>query len=182
MTAAPFILGVIALYNWMIAPHVGYLHAMQRLEPVLGRMAGELDAVSGGLDEKLSRMQAVRRELETVREGLFTREESRVFAHDLQALVGRAGCTLVAIGFTCEGVARTDDPNTPCLVEVSRAELTVQGQYEQIITLLQTLRDRREHVWIDSCRMDLVDPRDGQLKCQLGLTIYASLEPGELRK
>ena len=65
-------------------------------------------------------------------------------------------------------------------MEVSHTNLTVSGQYEQIVSLLQTLRDRRQKVWVDSCRMDLLDPRGGGLKCQFGLTTYALLETGEL--
>ncbi|MEN6338189.1 MAG: hypothetical protein ABFE01_28360, partial [Phycisphaerales bacterium] len=102
ITAAPFVIGAIALYNWVISPHIGYLHAMQRLEPVMGRMADELDAVAGTLNEKLSTMRALRSELAKAREGLFSPEASAAFLRDLQALVETTGCRMTEADFTRE--------------------------------------------------------------------------------
>jgi hypothetical protein len=178
--AAPFVIAVAALYNWVISPHVGYLHAMQRLEPVMGRMAEEVDTVCGSLEEKLSTMRTLRGELAHLDGGLFTPEEAKAFLHDLQALVEKTGCVMTAADFARDKDARTaEDPNAPVAVETSHADLTVAGHYEQIVSLLRTLRDRRQKVWVDSCRLDLVDPRTGRLECQFGLTIYAAVQPGE---
>ena len=181
LTAAPFVIGVAALYNWVVSPHVGYLHAMQRLEPVMDRMADELGAVSGCLDEKLATMRALRGELAMLQEGLFTREESKAFFHDLQVFVEETGCVMTKVDFTRDKITKgTEDPNVPVVVEACRADLTVAGQYEQVVALLRTLRERPRKVWIDSCRLDLVEPRSGRLECQLGLTLYALVQPGEL--
>jgi len=183
LTAAPFVIAVAALYNWVISPHVGYLHAMQRLKPVMERMAEELDAVCGSLDEKLSTMRAMRGELAKVEEGLFTPEQSKAFLHNLQALVEESGCVVTTVDFTREkDLKRAEDPNVPVTVETSHADLTVAGQYEQIVALLRMLRERPQKVWVDSCRLDLVDPRTGRLECQFGLTLYAALQLGELPK
>jgi hypothetical protein len=180
-TAAPLVIAVAALYNWVISPHVCYLHAVQRLEPVVGRMCDELGTVSGGLDGKLSTMRTLRGELAQVRKGLFTPEERETFLRDVQVLVEETGCTMTLADFTRKDDAkRPHDPNTPVLVEPAHADLTVGGQYEQIVALLQTLRGMPQRVWIDSCRLDLVDPPSGRLEGQFGLTIYAVLEPGEL--
>jgi len=181
LTAAPFLIGVLAVYNWVISPHIGYLHAMRRLEPVVDRMAEELDAVSGGFDEKCSTMRKLRGELAEVREGLFTREESKAFIRDLQTLVGKAGCTMVAADFTCGKKAKeTEDPNVPVVVEALYANFTMMGQYEQIVAFLQMLREGQQKVWVDSCRIDLRDPRSGRLECRLGLAIYIVRQPGGL--
>jgi hypothetical protein len=181
LTAAPFVLAAAALYNWVIAPHVGYLHAMQRLEPVMDRMADELDAVSGSLDERLSTMRTLRGELAKVQEGLFGPEESEAFLRGLQALVETTGCAMTEADFTQEKEAkRTEDPNVPVCLKASHADLTVAGSFDQIVSLLRMLQQQRQKVWVDSCRLDLVEPRKGRLQCQLGLTIYAHLQPGEL--
>ncbi len=178
LTAAPFVIGAVALYNWVISPHVGYLHAMQRLEPVMEKMAGELDALSEGLGEKLGTLRTLQTELAKTREGLFTPDESRQFRRDLQALVETTGCMMLAADFTQneEEDPALEDPNTPVLVEASHADLTVAGSYEQIVSLLQTLREQRQKIWVDSCDLDLVDPRNGRLECRFGLTIYAILQ------
>jgi hypothetical protein len=180
LTAAPFILGAAALFNWVVSPHVGYLHAMQRLEPVMGRMAEELDAISGNLDEKLATMRTLRNELTQVRQGLFTPDEARTFLHDLQTLVEATGCVMTEADFTQEEDAKgVQDPNALIAIEASHADLIVTGSYEQIVSLLRTLQQRRQKVWVDTCRLALVDPRNGRLECQLALTLYALLQPGE---
>ena len=181
LAAAPFLIGAVALYNWVISPHVGYLHAMQGLQPVMDRMVEELDVVSEGLSEKRRTMRRMHDELARVREGLFTREESKAFVHDLQALVTKAGCVLVAADFALgKEPTEIEDPNVPVAIEALHADLTMAGQYEQITSLLQTLREWRRKVWVDSCQIDLVDPRNGRLECRLGLTIYIVRQPGEL--
>lgn len=180
MAAAPLIIGAVALYNWTISPHVGYLHAMQRLQPVMGRMAEELDAIHGTLEEKRSTMRSLQRDLGRTRDGLFTPEESTAFLRSLQALAESTGCTMVGADFTVEEEAdRISDPNTPVIAKASHVDLTVTGSYEPIVLLLQTLRERRQKVWVDSCNLNLADPRRGRLECQLGLTIYVVLQSGE---
>ncbi len=181
LAAAPFVIGAVALYNWVISPHVGYLHAMQRLEPVMGRVAGELDAISEGLADKLSTLRTLQTSLAKTREGLFTADESTMFLRDLQTLVETTGCVMIAADFTRDEEAPAiEDPNVPVIVEASHADLTVAGFYEQIVSLLRTLRERRQKVWVDSCDLNLVDPRNGRLECQFGLTVYAVLQSGEL--
>ena len=181
LTAAPFVIGVVALYNWAISPHVGYLHAMQRLEPVMDRMVQELDVVNETLDEKCTTMRNLQAELARVREGLFTRQQSKAFVHELQALAGKAGCAVVAADFTCEKDAnKREDPNTPAVVETLHVDLTTEGEYDQIVAFLRMLQERPQKVWVDSCQIDLVDSCLGRLECRLGLTIYVAVQPGEI--
>jgi hypothetical protein len=181
LTAAPFVIGAMALYNWAISPHVGYLHAMQRLEPVMDRMVEELNVVGETLEEKRSTMRNLRAELATVREGVFTREQSKAFVHDLQTLVGKAGCVMVAADFTCDkDVNERDDPNVPPAVEALHADFTMEGQYDQIVAFLQMLREKPQKVWVDSCQIDFVDSGRGPLECRLGLTIFVAVQLGEL--
>lgn len=181
MTAALFLIGAAAAYNWVISPHVGYLHAVQRLEPVMDRMAQERDAIGGTRDEKLSKLGTLEGEMAAVREEFFTREGAKTFIHDLQALVENAGCTMVTADFTRQKKTDTAaDPNLPFLFASSHADLKVVGDYGQIIGLFQSLREQRQKIQIDFCRMDLLDPRSGRLECRLGLTICTLLPSGEL--
>ena len=180
LTAAPFLISLVALYNWVISPQVGYLRAVQRLEPVVTRMAEELDAVEGARDEKISTMRGLQAELAKVREGLFTCRESKAFIQDLPAILGKTGCAVVAVDFSVD-VQETDDPNAVVVVETLHADCTLVGGYEQIVALLQLLRQNRQKVWVDSCRMDHADSRGERLECQLGLTLYIALQPGGFR-
>lgn len=182
LTAAPFVIGAVALYNWVISPHIGYLHAMQRLQPVMGQMAEQLDEISAGLDEKREKLRTLQTGMVEIRDGLFTPDEAKQYCRDLQALVEATGCTMISADFTRDGTEEPpgEDPNVPLIVETSHADLAVAGSYDQIVRLLQTFRERRQKVWLDSCDLNLVDPRHGRLECQFGLTLYAVLTSGEL--
>jgi len=181
LPVALVVIGAIAMYNWMVRPHVSYLHAVQRLEPVVGQMADERDRICGTLDARLERLRAMRRELAEVRGGLFTRDELKGFIPDLQSLVEQTGCAVVMADFSdgTETRPARGAGSQAAEVKASRANLTVLGRYDQIITLLERLRSNRRKVYVDSCRLELSDARLGQLKCQLALTTYAVLESGE---
>lgn len=173
---APFVIGAAAIYNWVISPHVGYLHAMQRLEPVMDRMADEVGRVSGALDEKRSGLRAMQRELAESRRQLFTQDESRRFIHDLQDLVENAGCAVIAVDFTGDDdTAVATDPNVSVAVRSFCLGVTAIGQQEQIVALLRSLRERRPRVWVHSCRLEPHDSHGGRLKACLSLALDAAI-------
>ena len=175
---APFVIGTVALYNWVISPHVGYLHAMQRLEPVLSTMAEAASRVSGTLGEKHASLRALQRELAESQSGLFPYEESKLFIHDLQDLVETAGCTVMAVDVTDGREApAAPDPNAPVAARSLRLDVTAAGQQEQVVALLQSLRQRRPKVWVASCRLELRDPDGGRLEVRLGLALDAATPP-----
>lgn len=183
MTAAPLIIGMAAAYNWLIAPHVGYLHAMQRLEPVMDEMAHEGDLIGKVRDKKIAKLDALRTTLAAIHEELFTYEEAKAFIQSLQTVVERSGCTMAKADFVHEKRAGSaTDPNLPVRVEPFGVDVTVIGEYGRIITLLELLWDQRQRIRVDSCLMDLLDPRTGRLECRFRLTIYALLPSGELPK
>jgi len=181
LAVALCLIGAVAVHNRVVSPHIGYLHAMQRLEPVLDRMAEELEAVDETREEKLSTARGLQAELARVREGLFTPEEAAAFTHDLPTLIENTGCTMSEVDLTSTGDSeQTDDPHATVAVRALNVDCTVMGQYEQIVALLQSLHQRRQKVWVDSCEIDLLDPRGGRLKCRLGLTIFIMLQLGGL--
>jgi hypothetical protein len=171
-----------AAYDSVISPHIGYLRAMRRLEPAMNRMAGELDNICGTLEERLVTLRTMRQDLAEVQQKCFTYSECRQFMHDLQDLVEKTGCALVAAHFAAADDSKA--PNTrPCTaVQPFHIDLTVTGQYEEMITLFQGLRTAPQKVWVDSHRMDLLDPARGQMELQIHLTIHAVLRPDELQK
>jgi hypothetical protein len=171
-----------AAYDGVISPHIGYLCAMQRLEPAMDRMAGELDMICDTLEERLAALRSMRRELAETQERCFTYDECRQFMHVLQDLVEKAGCALVAADFTHEADSGTTKADAFAVVQSFHVDLTVTGQYEELIALFQGLGEGPQRIWVDSCRMGLLDPARGQMELQIDLTIHAVLRPEELRR
>jgi hypothetical protein len=179
LSTALLIIGAIAVCNWVAWPYVGYLHAVQQLEPVVGQMAEEKDRIHGNLDTKLLQARAMERELADIRAGLFRGAEVAEFFRNLPMLVEQTGCLIVLADFTDgdAGPARRGDK--PDALEASHANLTVLGQYEQLIALLERLQNDRRKVWVDSCRVERYDAGRGLCRCQLAVTIYALAEGGD---
>lgn len=181
LLAAGFVIALAAAYNWVIAPHLGYLHAMERLEPAVNTMAGELGRISDTLDERWSRLRRLRRELAESRMQCFTAEECRRFMQALQDRVEEAGCLTVAVDFTRDDPPTADArPSAP--VQACHVDLTVVGKYEQMIMLFQELREGQEKIGVDSYRLDLLDSTRRQMELQIRLAIHAVLPPDEVQR
>lgn len=180
LSAALIVIGAVAMYGWTVAPHVGYLRAVQRLKPAVAEMAAEKHRICGTLDAKRLKLRTVQQELARVREQVFTREQARVFLRDLQPLVEQTGCGLVVADFTGgDDAGQAREPRKPAAARASHVSLTVQGQYDQLVALVERLRSNRQKVWVDSCHIERFPARPGQLRCRLALTMYTLLDPGE---
>jgi hypothetical protein len=172
-SGALILIGVLTLYNWVLAPHLGCLHAKQRLGAVVGQVAQEKDRICSTLDEKVSQWHTLQREATERDEGVLTADQAKTFGRGLPRLVEEAGCTVLLADFAPKGKAeRTEDPNGPVVIAASHLNLSVAGQPEQISLLLRRLGDHRPRIWVDSCQLDDADGKAGRMECSLTLTLY----------
>ena len=172
-SAALMVVGLLALYNWVLSPHVRYLHAMQRFGSAVTRVAEESDRISSSLDAKVAQWRTLQREMAEMNESLFTADTAEAFVRGLLALVEETGCTVVLADFT--GSAKAEpigEPNAPIALAVSHLELAASGQPDQIVALLERLENHRPRVSIDSCQCDFPEGEAGRIECNLVLTTY----------
>lgn len=170
-----------ALYNWILSPHVGYLHAVQRYEPVVDEMARETGLLHKTLDKKRRRLRAQQQELARVYATLFPAADAKAFLGSLEPFVGQAGCKVVAVDFTSptESENRGKPPRESkdsAPATASHVNLTITGSYDQILMLLDRLQTHSRKIWVDTCSLKLSDLRSGRLECRLSLTLYALSE------
>jgi hypothetical protein len=176
-SAALLAIGVLALYNWMLAPHVRYLHAVQRLGPVVGRVTQERERISSTLDGKVGQWRALQRDKAELDEGVFTAQQAKAFLRGLLPLVEETSCVVLRADFNPDArTQRFDEPNLPVVMEVSRMSLDVLGQLEQVSALLQRLRDSQPRAWIDSCQCDFSGGNAGRVECNLALVLYTIVD------
>ncbi len=192
-SAALLIVGVVALYNWVLAPHVGYLRAVQRLEPVVGRVTYERERICSTLDRKVSQWRNLQQAKAELDEGVFTVEQAKAFSRGLLPLVEETGCAVLRADFKPDPrtgppnaefrigdpTQRLDEPNLPVVIEVSRMSLDVLGQRDQVSALLQQLRDRRPRAWIDSCQCDFSGGDASPVECNLTFALYVIIDRQE---
>lgn len=176
-SAALLAVGGLALYNWMLAPHVGYLHAVQQLGPVVGRVTQERERIRGSLDGKVTQWRTLQQDKAKLDEGVFTEEQAKAFVRGLLPVVEKTGCEVLRAEFNPDArMPRLDEPNLPVVIEVSLVNLDVLGQLDQVSALLQQLRDGRPRAWIDSCRCDFPGGDAGQVECNLALALYVIVD------
>jgi hypothetical protein len=174
-SAALILIGVLALYNWVLSPHLGCLHAKQKLGAVVGQVAEEKDRICSTLEEKINQWHALQQEATELDEGVLTAEQAKTFARGLLPLVEEAGCVVILADFVPKGkLERTEDPNGPVVIEASHVNLAAVGQPEQVSTLLQRLGDHRPRIWVDSCQLDFPDGNAKRMECSLTLTLYTT--------
>ena len=173
LSAALLALGVLALCNWVLWPHLGYLHAVQRLAPVVDRMTEERERICGTLDAKVGQWRTLQRDMADLDQGVFTADRAQTFVRGLLPLVEETGCVVVRADFSSDAkVERLGEPNQPMVMEVSQMNLEVLGQSDQVSALLRRLGDSRPRVWIDSCQCDFSGGDSGPVGCSLVLTLY----------
>ena len=175
MSMSLIAVAAIAMYGWIVSPHVAYLHAVQKYEPVVKEAAKEKSNLCTALGLKQRRLQAMRDELSKLRGRLFTPEEAQSFMGGLEASCQKAGCAVTSIGFPGDG-GRSGAANVaePPVVQVRRANFAVLGRYDQIVALFELLQDRSQQVSVDSCRIELLDVASARLKCDLTMTIWVA--------
>jgi hypothetical protein len=173
-------IGVLALYNWVLAPHVGYLHAVQRLGPVVGRVTQERERICRTLDGKVEQWRTLQQDKAELEEGVFTVEQAKAFVRGLLPLVEETGCVVLRADFNPDTrTQRLDEPNLPVVIEVSRMNLDVLGRPDQVSALFQRLRDSRPRAWIDSCQCDFSGGDAGQVECSLALALCTIVDRRE---
>jgi hypothetical protein len=172
-SAALILVGVLALYNWILAPHLGCLQAKHKLSTAIGQVAEEKDRICSTLEAKVSQWHALQQEAAELEAGVFRPEQAQMSVKGLLPLVEGTGCEIVLADFAPKGKPeRTEDPNGPVAIEAAHLNLVATGQPEQVATLLQRLEGRRPRVWVDSCELDFRGGNEGRVECNLLLTLY----------
>jgi len=173
MSAALILLSSITACGWILWPHVTYLHAVQGYGPVVSSIADKKNTMCTAIGAKGRKLQAIQAERDTLRDKFFTVTQAKEFFSRLEHFAQGVGCAVASVDFVFErgqpGTGMSSD--VPTLV-AHRANLTVAGQYEDLIVLFEHIQGHLHDVWIDSCRIELSNADRGRLRCDVALTIW----------
>lgn len=180
ISAAFVILVAIAMYDWIVAPHVAHLHAVQQYESVVAGLAKKNKILSSAVRIKKKNLEQLHEKFAQVQSTLFMANQAKEFFSDLQAISAQAGCTVHSLNLVTAGESSEGEPsNGACGIVTKSALLSVIGGYGNIVRLVEMLKAREQKVWMDSIRMANLDSfgsaqdRDGsgRLKCDMTITI-----------
>jgi len=172
ISAALVVIVAIAVYNWIVAPHVTHLHAVQQYEFVVDDVVKKNKILSSAVRTKKKKLEQLHEEFAQLQGSLFTADKAKEFFSDLQAISVQAGCTVYSLNLvTSERNSEQGQAEDALGIVTKSAILSVIGAYGDIIRLIESLQARQQKVWIDSVKMTSCEDASGQLKCDMTITI-----------
>ncbi len=172
MLAAIVMIGVIAVYNWLVAPHRNYLLAAQKYESAAGNLARKNRIIAKNMKVKTKVLDRLRKELMQTRDGLFDPAEARMFFSDIPAFSQEAGCIVDSLEFlSADPDSDVGRPVKNNRLTTQNAKLSVLGSYSSIVALMNKLQQRAEQVRIDSVTVKPIRRGSSRLKCDMTIAI-----------
>lgn len=177
---ALIIIAAIAMYDWIVAPHVASLSASQRYESVVSSVVKKNKAVALEVEAKTKKLEELYQQLAASKSFLFAHEEAKAFFSDLQAVAEEAGCKVNSLNLVGDKPSSRDKRKTEDTsgIIANRATLTVSGRYNSIFALVEKLQNHAKKVWLDSLEMKIIDFSAGQIECSMTVTVYTIQDKG----
>jgi hypothetical protein len=167
------LIGAIAVYNWIVAPHRNYLLAAQRYESAAGSLAKKSQVVSNNVAMKRKALEELQAKFKQVRGRLFNPVEAGRFFSNIQNKSEEVNCIIRSLTFSPGSSASSADRSEAnSYITAQRATLSVLGGYGNIVALMNKLQDCSKQVCIDSVRINSDNKNSGYLECDMTITIY----------
>jgi len=177
MFSAIVIIGTIAVYSRVVAPHKNYLLAAQKNESAIGYLMKKNKDIGNKVALKWKKLGKLQEKLEKIHLKFFDSVEAKEFFSNIQAFVEESGCALSPLQFShAYSTPSTQLPKIESNMTASLARLGVVGDYASIVKLTNKLQDSSKQVQIDSIRVKPIkgthSESTGQLQCGVEITIY----------
>ena len=160
------LIGIIAVYNWIIAPHRNYLQAAQTYESTVANLARKNKIIGNQVTMKIKELKELQEKLKESRVRLFNPVEAGEFFSNIQTKAEQVNCILSSLTFSS---AR---PETNGYITAQSATLSLLGGYENIMALMHKLQDGPKQVCIDSVEINSNEQDSVLLECGMTVTIY----------
>jgi Tfp pilus assembly protein PilO len=167
------VIEAIALYNWIVTPHVNYLRAAQRYESVIDELAKRNQIINNNVTVKKKELEELQDKFRHVRIKLFDPVKAKEFFSDMQAMAEVTNCVIYSLNFSpTDSVIDTGQSEVSSHITANHATLSVVGGYRDIVALINKLQGRPRQVWVDSISIEPVGNNTDQLRCDIEVTIY----------
>jgi Tfp pilus assembly protein PilO len=172
--SALIVIASIAMYDWIVAPHVTCLSASQQYESVVSSAVEKNKAVARDIETKTKKLEELHQQLVMSRGLLFTHNEAEEFFSNLQTVAEGTGCTVHALSLVGNKSSSQDTRKAEETsgITANSATVTVSGHYNNIFAFVEKLQNSAKKIWLDSFDMTVVDFSSGQLECSMTITIY----------
>lgn len=190
MFAALVLIGTVAFYNWIVAPHRNYLLAAQQYELAVGGLERKNQTIRDDLKAKKSRLEKLQEKFRQTNLRLFDPVEAGRFFTDIQRKSEEAGCIVSLLTFSTGSLTSEEERlKSNQYITRQQAILSVLGYYENIMALMNKLQDGPKKVCIDSVGINTDDhgavygrfANRPYLECEMTVTIYVIHRKEEVR-
>ena len=167
------LIGIIAAYNWIIAPHRNYLLAADKFESTVTNLARKNKIIGNQVTMKKKELEELHDKYKQSCARLFDPVEAGEFFSNIQASAERANCILSSLTFSpVRPAPKTARPRTDEYITAQSATLSLSGGYGNILALMDLLQDGPKQVCIDSVGINSDEQDSVQLECGMTVTIY----------
>ncbi len=177
--AALVLMGAIAVYNRVVAPHANYVLAAQRYESVADKLTRKKQAIINNVKIKKKELEGLEEKLEQMRTNLFEPIEAKEFFSDIEVMSEGANCTIYSLDVSqTRSALKAERSGARGYTTANHAKLSVVGSYRNMVVLMNKLQGSPRQVWIDSVSIKPISDSSNQLKCDISIVIYTTEEKG----
>jgi len=171
--AALVVIAAIAMYSWIVTPHVAYLSAAQQYDSAMDTFVDASQTIARKLNGRRKELDKLREQFTQCRSALFTPDEDKEFFGNLQSILEETGCVVNSLNLVVSQQHPSDKrPEDTTGMVANSTKFSVIGRYNSIIKLAGKLQNNTKKVWVDSFKMEIFDFSSAQLKCDMTITIY----------
>jgi vacuolar-type H+-ATPase subunit I/STV1 len=176
-SAALIVIAAIAMYNWMVTPQAAYLSSAKGYESVMDKIAEQGKSIASRVEIKKKLLEKLRENSAQLKSVLFTSDQAEEFFSDLQVIAEQTGCAVHTINRIAD---KRNSENERLGVVTRSAELSVIGNYRDMVKLIERLQNRTEKVWIDQIGVQILDSDSDKARCGLTITICQIIDKDTL--
>ena len=178
VSASLIVIALLAMYNWLVAPHAAYLSVAQGYESVTANLVNKNKIIGSKVVVKKKKLQDLQEKSALLQSTLFTSDKAREFFSDLQAISEQTGCMVQSLNMIKNNPNEKESENISGIITKS-AVLSVVGLYKDIPRLIQRLQARTQKVWIDSIKVMTVEYNSDRPRCDMTITICEIQDKGD---
>ena len=171
--AAFVVIEAIALYNWIVTPHLNSLQAVQKYESVANKLAKKTQIISTNVKLRRKKLGQLQEEFEHIHIKLFDPVKAKEFFSDIQAMAEQANCVIYSLNFSpTDSAINAGRSEISSHITANRAIFSIGGRYKDIVALIDKVQGRSKQVWIDSISIEPMGRNSELLKCDMSIAIY----------
>ena len=169
--AACVLIAMVALYNWFVMPHSRYLLAAEKYKNAAEEVEKTTRTISTEIQLSQRKLDEISQQFRQKKQEFFEVDDARSFLGGIQTRAENSGCFVDTLRFSPAKEIVVKDNNS-IDIQQYQVNLSVFGQYQNIVKLLDSLQNRKQKVWIDTINLHLKDQTTSLLVCDLSLSIY----------